>query len=55
MSYFDEVNKLADLVLQWWKDHRNDTIADFDSEEEFNKYHEEPEFVVQARKVKECE
>ena len=51
MNYFDEANKLADMVLQWWDDHQNDTGFEgvFDIQEE------EPEFVIQARKVKECE
>jgi len=49
MNYFDEANKLADLVLQWWEDHKHDNV------DSAFIYREEPEFVVQARRVKECE
>jgi len=49
MNYFDEVNKLADLVLQWWEYHEHDNV------DGALIYREEPEFVTQARKVKECE
>lgn len=49
MNYFDEANKLADLVLQWWKEHKDDV-----DEENiyYNIYHEVPEFVTLALKIK---
>jgi len=53
MNYFDESNKLAKLVLEWWEEHKEDSIhmEGYDCD----LYDEEPIFVKQARIVLECE
>lgn len=47
----NEVNKLIDTVLNWWKEHEYDCCSN--GEEEFNVYDDEPEFVTLAKKIKE--
>jgi predicted ATP-grasp superfamily ATP-dependent carboligase len=44
------MDELIKSVLDWWEDHQYDTIACGDGDED-NVYHEDPSFVVIAKKL----
>lgn len=47
------MNELIDAVLAWWEEHQYDVIQSSEDQDEYNIYHEEPEFVKIAKRLKE--
>lgn len=44
----DKAQELAESVLAWWDEHKNDTIGEYG---EWNVYSDEPAFVKQAKRI----
>lgn len=46
----EDTIKLANSILEWWKDHKSDSYISYDGEE-YNIFDDEPEFVIQAKHI----
>jgi hypothetical protein len=47
----EKVNDLVNVILEWWEIHEYD--VNIVGGEEYNRYPEDPEFVVLAKELKE--